>query len=128
MHVDAIIEPLEISGPWDMHFDPRWGGPEQIVFDTLLRLDAASRRRASVTTPATATYRKTFTLPADYADQPLWIDLGKVCDLAVVRLNGQPLGTLWMAPWRVEITVRLRPGDNVLEVDVINAWHNRLVG
>jgi hypothetical protein len=43
-------------------------------------------------------------------------------------LNGRELGTLWLAPWEVDLTPALRPGANTLEVEVINPWNNRLVG
>jgi hypothetical protein len=127
IRVDAVPEPLSITGPWDVQFDPRWGGPERIVFDELCnwtqRGEEGIRHYSG-----TATYRKTFALPEAYAGKRLWIDLGKVCDLAVVRLNGHSLGTLWVAPWRVEITQVVHAGDNTLEVDIINPWNNRLVG
>lgn len=35
---------------------------------------------------------------------------------------------LWCAPWRVEITDALKSSGNVLEVDVINLWANRVIG
>ncbi len=56
------------------------------------------------------------------------LDLGEVRDIATVRLNGRELGTLWLAPWEVDLTPALRPGENTLEVEVINPWNNRLVG
>jgi hypothetical protein len=56
------------------------------------------------------------------------LDLGNVRDLATVRVNGQALGTLWMAPWRVDISTVARAGENQLELDVVNPWHNRIVG
>jgi hypothetical protein len=54
--------------------------------------------------------------------------LGEVRDLATVRLNGKNLGTLWLAPWRLDITGAAQPGNNTLEVEVVNPWNNRLVG
>jgi hypothetical protein len=58
----------------------------------------------------------------------LHLDLGRVHDLAQVRLNGRDLGVIWTAPWRADITGILRAKDNVLEIDVVNLWPNRLVG
>ena len=49
-------------------------------------------------------------------------------DLATVRVNGQELATLWLAPWRVDITSAVKPGANTLEIVVVNPWNNRLVG
>jgi hypothetical protein len=58
----------------------------------------------------------------------LWLDLGDVKNLASVTLNGHPLGVVWHAPFRVDLTTALHPGDNKLEVQVVNAWVNRMIG
>jgi hypothetical protein len=51
-----------------------------------------------------------------------------VRELGSVRLNGRDLGTVWTAPWRVDITAALLPTGNRLEIEVINGWVNRLIG
>ena len=56
------------------------------------------------------------------------IDLGAVGDVAEVCLNGQSVGTVWTAPYRLDISRYVRTGTNALEVRVANLWHNRLVG
>ena len=56
------------------------------------------------------------------------LDLGRVAGTARVILNGQDLGIAWKPPYAVDVTGRLRPGENELRVDVANTWHNRLVG
>ena len=48
--------------------------------------------------------------------------------MARVTLNGHDLGVLWKAPFRVDITAVVKPGDNVLEVRVANLWPNRMIG
>jgi hypothetical protein len=53
--------------------------------------------------------------------------LGDVGDLARIRVNGADCGLLWTHPWRVDVTAALRPGRNTVEVDVANAWMNRLI-
>ena len=45
-----------------------------------------------------------------------------------MRLNGQVLSTVWTRPTGVDITGRIKPGDNALEVEVINLWPNRMIG
>jgi len=58
----------------------------------------------------------------------VFLDLGTVRNLAAVRLNGKDLGIVWTAPWRVEITKAVKSRVNVLEIEVINLWPNRLIG
>ena len=57
----------------------------------------------------------------------VYLDLGAVQVVAEVSLNGQPLGTLWTPPWRVEATQALKAGANALEIRVTNLWPNRLI-
>jgi hypothetical protein len=58
----------------------------------------------------------------------LALDLGAVKEVATVRLNGRPLGTVWCPPWRVSVGDAVKAGDNQLEIDVVNLWRNRLIG
>ena len=77
-----------------------------------------------------ATYKKTFDA-ADAMGMPgrrLFLDLGSLRCLAEVRLNGKDLGVLWCPPWRVEMTGLLKPTGNMLEIDIINVWANRVIG
>ena len=53
------------------------------------------------------------------------LDLGSVCQSARVWLNGVALGTLVTPPFRIA-PVRLKPTDNVLEVEVTNVSANRI--
>ncbi len=118
-----------LAGPWEISFDPKWGGPEKIVFETL---DDWSRRPEDGIKyySGTAVYRKTFDLPqAGPAERGrFWLDLGTVKNIALVRLNGRDLGVVWCEPWRVEITAAAKAKGNRLEVRVANLWPNRLIG
>jgi hypothetical protein len=77
-----------------------------------------------------AIYRQRFELEPSIglgSASRVFLDLGEVRDLARVRLNGKELGTLWKAPWRIEVTGALQSGPNVVEVEVVNVWNIRLV-
>ncbi|HWI56466.1 MAG TPA: glycosyl hydrolase, partial [Bacillota bacterium] len=56
------------------------------------------------------------------------LDLGRVAVMAEVKLNGKDLGILWKPPFRVDVTAALKPGENLLEVKVVNLWINRQIG
>jgi hypothetical protein len=115
-----------LSGPWTVNFDPRWGGPTSVVFDTLV--DWTNRPEEGIKYySGTAVYHKTFNLESlPTSGQRLILDLGVLHEVAVVRLNGQDLGVVWDKPSRVDITAAAREGSNDLEVKVVNLWPNRL--
>jgi hypothetical protein len=53
------------------------------------------------------------------------LNLGRVFQSARVRLNGENLGTLFTSPFSVPVR-KLRPKDNLLEVEVTNTSANRI--
>jgi hypothetical protein len=133
------LEPMqEITGPWTVQFDPQWFYPTDglsgdqaqglMVFDKLE--DWTKRPEAAVQHfSGTATYRKTFQVSGFPSPvSKIYLDLGTVKESAKVKLNGKDLGVVWCAPWRVEITGAIKPGDNALEIEVVNLWPNRLIG
>jgi hypothetical protein len=125
----ADTKPLiELSGPWEVSFDPKWGGPTKITFNELE--DWTKRPEEGIKFySGMATYRKTFDAPEPTASRRMFLDVGTVKNIAVARLNGRTLGTIWCAPWRAEIPMGLlREKNNVLEIDAINLWPNRLIG
>lgn len=126
------LEELEkLEGPWNIIFDPRWGGPAKALFPELISWTKRPENGIKYYS-GTATYTKTFDLKKYtnekvHKPQRVFLDLGDVKDVAEVRLNGKKLGVLWCAPWRVEITDAVKPVANILQIDVINLWANRVV-
>ena len=104
------------------------GRPGQGGFRERWRIGANVPKRASDTTRATATYRKTFPFQPSPSKPTVKLDLGKVAVMARVKLNGRDLGILWKPPYRVDITSALKAGVNALEIQVVNLWPNRLIG
>jgi hypothetical protein len=124
-----------ITDPWKVTFDPQWGGPKDAEFTKLINWTNSTEDGIKYYS-GKATYRKTFDLSpkADSLrktgknEERLFLDLGNVRNVAEVRLNGENLGILWCAPWRVEITKAVRQTGNTLEIDIINLWANRVIG
>ncbi|QGP78018.1 glycosyl hydrolase [Sphingobium sp. CAP-1] len=117
-----------LTSPWTVNFQPGRGAPAQIAMPTLTPLDGSADKGVRYFS-GVATYSTRFTLPRGVkAGAPLWIDLGKVGDVAEVRVNGQLAGTSWFAPYRIDIGRLAKAGANALEVKVANLWVNRLIG
>jgi len=133
--------PIALTGPWKISFLK--GGPElppaletaALTSWTDLGGDEAKRFGG------TARYRLEFdfdsvvarAFPPVSANAPTtkpsdWLlDLGDVRESARVILNGQPVATAWSLPFRVRIaSALLKPGRNVLELDVTNLAANRI--
>lgn len=117
----------ELSGAWEVSFDPKWGGPEKVEFsrlsDWIQRAEPGIKYYSGI-----AVYRKTFDFPVGKSESgKILLDLGRVRSLAEVRLNGQDLGVVWCAPWQVDVGGAIKPGTNELEIKVANVWINRLL-
>lgn len=123
MHVNG--EPYEIKGEWRIDFIE--GAPElppefetEQLFSWTEFGDSATKNFSG-----TAKYSITFDKPEQQADDWL-LDLGKVCESASVKVNGQSLGVLWSFPFRIDIGDALHEGKNTLEIEVANLSANRI--
>lgn len=116
-----------IAGPWKVSFDSSLGGPEKaVVFNNLT--DWSSHADTLIKYySGTASYTKTFISKVS-GNKPVWLDLGKVANLAEVKVNGQSCGIVWTPPYRVDISKALKKGTNSLTIEVTNTWANRLMG
>lgn len=121
----------DIAGPWQVTFDSASGGPERPVSFKSLMDWAQHPDDAIRFFSGAATYKTSFEWP----DKPLqaesrriFLDLGRVEVIAAVTINGQDLGILWKAPYRVDVSHVLKPGKNALDIKVVNLWVNRQIG
>jgi hypothetical protein len=73
-----------------------------------------------------ATYRRVFELPAELADRRVLVEPAMGDDALEVVVNGQSAGVRLWAPYAVEITDLLRPGENTLELRVANTLVNMI--
>lgn len=126
-----LVSRQDLTGPWTVHFDPKWGGPESAQFDSLVSWTARPEPGIKFYS-GTAVYENTLDLskasPAVQQSPRVFLDLGDVHELAEVKVNGQSCGITWCPPFRVEIKSALQPGQNKLEIDVVNFWPNRIIG
>lgn len=129
VEVKSVPQPLELTGPWQLHFPLRGKPALDVTFDSLVSWP--QRPEADIRYfSGTATYVHEFTAPPQMLGRSrrVDLDLGQVAIMAELKLNGQELGVLWKPPFRVDVTGALKPGKNRLEVKVVNQWANRLIG
>ena len=122
--------PVALTGPWQVSFQARRGAPPTATFGALASLHENSDPGIRYFS-GTAVWKTTFQVPASSITQPqapILLDLGRVCVIAELKLNGHDLGILWSDPFRIDVAPHLKPGANTLEVAVTNLWVNRLIG
>ena len=123
---ETLLQRLDT--PWTVQFDEVWGGPKEIVFDSLISYTDSENPGIKYYS-GTAVYKNSFKLTETELKQgQLVLDLGKVGCMAEVTVNGRNLGVLWRAPYTVDITEALKAGRNELEIRVVNLWVNRIIG
>jgi hypothetical protein len=121
---------MTIAGHWQVRFDPKWGAPEEVTFDKLISWTQRPEPGIKFYS-GKATYRTSFNFKEEIDRRKEYcLDLGRVEDVGIaqVTLNRRDLGILWTRPFRVDISGVLQQGQNLLEINVVNSWRNRLVG
>lgn len=117
-------EPLPFGAEWDFRFvesNPAVSGvPAYVTLGSWTDLPGEN----VANTMGTACYTYRFRLSAK-ADEWL-LSLGDVRESARVRINGQEVATLWALSYSCLVGRYLKPGENVLEVEVTNLPANRI--
>ncbi len=127
-YVKAIGEPQEIKGSWNVSFIE--GGPELPAAVEKQQLESWTNFGGEAVKNFSGTAK--YTINLEFRIQNLefpdgWLlDLGRVCESAVVMLNGKELGTLISSPYRILILKDQLGDKNVLEVKVSNLMANRI--
>jgi len=118
-----------IEGNWKVRFQKERGAPDEIIMDKLASWTDNADKGVKYFS-GTGTYSKMLNAPESWfkKDTQLWLDLGDVKNLAEVFVNGKSLGIVWKKPFRMNLKNALKPGENSLEIKVINLWVNRLIG
>jgi len=127
--VDTLPAPLILAGEWQVAFDPKWGAPAQITLPKLISWTDHGNQGVKYYSGA-GFYSKTIHVPSEWlvSGRKVHLDLGDVRELAEVFVNGKSAGVLWKPPFRADITPLVKPGANILKIEVMNMWINRLAG
>ena len=119
-------EVIDLNGTWGFRFVESAPAVSHVPDSVSLGSWTDEDFDGSCTTMGTACYTTTFRVdnPKAYADWEL--SLGDVRESARVRINGVEVVTLWAVPYRCKVGAYLRPGENVIEVEVTNLPANRI--
>lgn len=119
---------ITLDGPWLVTFPSGSQAPDSVLMSQLSSWTEFADDGVRYFS-GTATYHTNFNWDSEVANgSSIFLDLGKVKNLAVVRLNGQVYDALWKPPFVQNVSDALVVGQNSLEIEVSNLWTNRLIG
>jgi len=98
----------------------------QAVKDTVMHTEMAELKDLKDTGfknfMGTVTYEASVNLKGP--DLPKYINLGKVCDICELKINGRPAGIRWFGRSIFDVSSFLKAGDNTIEVKVTTLMGN----
>ena len=123
--VTCLPAPFTISGNWQMALKGNNFPEYRIITDHLI---SWSENPATNNFSGTGSYNIEFTLPKDYLthNQKIYLDLGKVGNIAEVKLNEKEVGIVWIRGQKLELSNALKEGKNHLAIQVTNTLINRI--
>lgn len=123
-HVGKREHAVLLENGWDISFPKLANLRNQGLFDwTISQIEDIKYFSG------TATYTHHFQVSRRLLkNNSLILDLGKVKNMASVRINDKDFPVMWKAPFLLDITSALKIGDNKIEIDVTNLWPNRMIG
>ena len=102
--------------------------PEPVVFECengKIQLGDLGENESLKTYSGGMWYRKTLNVSSEQANSNhIAIDLGKVVSSAEVFVNRKSAGVKLAAPWKFDLTGKLQPGENRIEILVYNTLGN----
>ncbi len=116
-----------INGDWKVTFDPKWGGPGEVIFNKLTDWTQNEDKRIKFYS-GTAVYRKTLQLDQTLPGEQILLRFAQLGSIARVLVNGKEVATVWCSPWEADLTQFVKKGHNTLEIFVVNALTNRMIG
>ncbi|WP_347838431.1 glycosyl hydrolase [uncultured Draconibacterium sp.] len=122
----SFKDQLVLDKDWLLEFDSEFGGPDTtVIFEALTDWSKNNDDKIKFYS-GTAVYHKHFDWNGDTNN--VYLQLGKVHNIAEVILNNKNCGVAWTAPFRVDISNALKEGQNQLKIRVTNTWANRIMG
>ncbi len=121
---DGLLDLLKLLG--DFSLAERAGGDRSLASPRRTLRPAPWTEQGYPYFSGLGIYRRRFSLPPAFAGQRVFLEPSMRDDVVEVLVNGQSAGVRLWAPYAVEVTGLLRPGENVLELRVANTLVNLL--
>jgi hypothetical protein len=119
---------IELKGKWSLAFDKSYGGPATAIkLDSLKSWTNFNDERVKYYS-GTATYKRNVQWTTTNVAGKVFLVMSNVDNIATVSVNGKDCGTVWTAPYKVDISSAIKKGNNTIEIRVTNTWANRLIG
>jgi len=116
---------LTLDRPWRLTIPAGWGMDEAVTITSLKPLKDLEIPQEAKAFSGTMTYSSSFNVK-HLKGRSFTLDLGTVCQIARVTINGHVLRPLWTAPYSLDVTSCLKKGRNEISIEVTNTWFNRL--
>jgi len=120
-----LLQPL---ASWSVTFQPNRGAPANPVLFPHLTSWTDSDIPGVRYFSGSAVYRASIIAPQRQSNDEVWLRFKDIREIARVRINGHDVGTVWAAPFTLDVARWLRPGQNSIEIEVTNLWPNRIIG
>jgi hypothetical protein len=124
-----VVEPMQkLKEACTVRFDKNFGGPAEPVMFSKLEDWSTNANPEIKYYSGTASYSQQVNWHGSSKSSNVYLDLGRVDNIAEIYVNGIDCGTAWAYPYRVEISKAIKPGKNEIRIEVSNTWANRLIG
>jgi hypothetical protein len=114
---------------WIIDFSADRKGPGKVTVDTIKWWNEFSEDGIRFFS-GIAVYENTFSAPAELVSGKKTFELsfGDLAEVAEVYVNDEFTGTVWHSPFKINITKKIRKGENRVMIRVADTWANRLCG
>lgn len=118
----------ELTSPWVVNFVDSLRGPKvSVTFQSLYDWTRSDNEKIKYYS-GRAIYNSTFTVNKLPKNKRIYLNFNDVAGLAKIKINGKYVGGIWTPPYKLNISEFIDNGNNTIEVEVVNTWHNRLLG
>mgnify|MGYP004498746651 CR=1 FL=1 len=122
MRIGGKVTPVEAFASWaDLPATRYFSGTA--IYSVAVDLDPLAPGRCLA-----LDFGETTPVATTRANRPVGAIEAPIRDAAIVRVNGERVGSVWATPYRVDLTAALKPGSNRIDVEVSNTNMNMLAG